>query len=56
MTQLELNQEQRQALRETLENILTDLNVEIANTDLKSFRDKLKLKRDALNQILDKLD
>jgi hypothetical protein len=52
MAQLELSLEQSQALRETLKLVLSDLSVEIANTDLKSFRDNLKERRDHLNEIM----
>jgi hypothetical protein len=52
MALLELNQEQCQALRETLKLVLPDLSVEIANTDLKSFRDNLKERRDHLNEVM----
>ena len=55
MSELQLNPEQHQALSDTLESVLSDLSVEIANTDLKSFRDKLKRRRDALKQVLDLL-
>ena len=52
LEQLELSQEQCLALRETLKLVLPDLSVEISNTDLKSFRDNLKDRRDHLNEIM----
>jgi hypothetical protein len=56
METLELSQEQRDALRETLRLVLSDLSVEIADTDLKSFRDNLKDRRDHLNEIMAMLE
>ncbi len=55
MAVLTLNDTQALALKETLERVLPDLSYEIANTDLKSFRDGLKERRDALKQVLDML-
>lgn len=56
MSQLELNQEQCQALRETLKLVLSDLSFEISDTDRKSFRDKLKEDRDHLKEIMEMLE
>ena len=43
----------RTALADTLESYLSDLRMEIADTDLKDFRDKLKHRKALLNEILD---
>jgi len=56
MTQLTLNQAQSEALHETLQYVLPELSFEIADTDLKAFRDKLKAKRDCLKEVLDMLN
>ena len=55
MTTLELNDNEAAALRELLDRVLGDLSVEIADTDLKTFRDSLKEKRDHLNAIKSQL-
>ena len=55
MTTLELNSYEVAALRELLDRVLGDLSVEIADTDLKAFRDDLKEKRDCLNAIKNQL-
>ena len=56
MPLLELNEAQHQALRDNLKIVLSDLSVEIASTDLKSFRDGLKEKRDHLKAVFEMLD
>lgn len=56
MPQLEVNLEQCQALRETLKLVLSDLSYEISNTDLKSFRDGLKERRDYLKEVMEMLE
>ncbi len=55
MSQLSLTDGQRAALAEVLDRVLSDLSVEIANTDMKSFRDDLKEKRDNLKAVRDQL-
>ena len=42
-------------LKEILENNLSDLRMEIAGTDLKSFRDKLKEKETVITQLIERL-
>lgn len=55
MTTLQLNTEQTEALQVVLDRILSDLSVEIADTDLKSYRDDLKHRRDALREVKEML-
>ena len=52
---LELNDEQRDVLAEVLGRVLGDMSHEIADTDLSSFKEQLKARRDALKAIADQL-
>ena len=52
MVQLDLKPDEQEILRETLESYISDLSVEIADTDSKDFREKLKWRRDVLNKVL----
>lgn len=52
MVQLDLKPDEQEILRETLESYISDLSVEIADTDNKDFREKLKWRRDVLNKVL----
>ncbi len=51
MIQLELSDQERQILDETLQSYLSDLSYEIADTDLYDFREQLKAKRAVLEKI-----
>lgn len=51
MIHLELDDQEIQILDDTLKSYLSDLSYEIADTDLKDFRDKLKSKRAVLEKI-----
>lgn len=53
---LELSDKQQEILADVLKNVLGDLRYEIANTDLSSFRDQLKEKREHLESIADQLE
>ncbi|OHB26078.1 MAG: hypothetical protein A2X84_07560 [Desulfuromonadaceae bacterium GWC2_58_13] len=55
MTQLALTKQQHQVLSEVLETTLSDLSMEISDTDLKDYRDQLKQRREALASILEAL-
>lgn len=55
MTTLQLNVEQAEALQVVLDRVLSDLSVEIADTDLKDYRDDLKHRRDALREVKEML-
>ncbi len=52
MIHLEISEHERQVLCDVLKTQLSDLSYEIANTDNKGFRDQLKARRDALQNIL----
>ncbi|MEJ2566378.1 MAG: hypothetical protein P8164_08800 [Gammaproteobacteria bacterium] len=53
MIHLDLDETERNVLMETLENYLSDLSYEIADTDQFDYREQLKAKRAVLNKILD---
>ena len=55
MPDMTLTDAQAQALRELLDRVLGDMSVQIADTDLKSFRDDLKEQRDHLKSVRDQL-
>lgn len=55
MITLSLDSEHAQVLREALERAVSDLNVEISSTDLKDYRDHLKVRRATLQQIVAQL-
>jgi predicted transcriptional regulator len=52
---LELSDKQQEYLTEVLESVLGNLSYEISNTDLSSYKDLLKEKRDELKTIADLL-
>ncbi len=52
MIQLELKDDEGEALREILRSYLSDLRMEIADTDSKDFRESLKEKEAFLNRLL----
>ncbi len=52
MVRLELNQEERDVLRDTLESFLSDLRYEIANTDAQDYREQLKQRKAILERIV----
>lgn len=52
---IDLNAEERQVLLETLEQDISDLSVEIADTDKMDYRTMLKGRRDALKAAMQKL-
>ncbi len=55
MTTLNLTSEQAEILRDALESYLSDLRMEIADTDNHDFRESLKAKEATLKQILEML-
>ena len=55
MTSLHLSTEQARILEEYLRRVLSDLGVEIADTDRKDYRDEIKAERRLLEQILAQL-
>ncbi len=53
--EIRLNQEEAAILRETLAADVSDLGMEIADTDRKDFRETLKRRKKVLREILHKL-
>jgi hypothetical protein len=56
MTTLELTRAQARVLRTTMKTILSDLSVEIAGTDKKSYREEIKAERAILQEIMSRLE
>jgi hypothetical protein len=52
MFRLDLNAEQRSTLIQVLESYVSDLRMEIADTERKDFRDPLKAQEQILNGLL----
>ena len=55
MINLELTKEEKDILAMVLENDLSDLRMEIADTDSMDFRELLKKKKDVLKKVLETL-
>ncbi len=55
MIQLDLSDEERRTLLEMVETLLSDLRMEIANTDRKDFRDMLKGRKAILVKLIEAL-
>jgi hypothetical protein len=55
MLQLTLTEEEQRLLREILENDLSDLRMEIRETDDRGFREMLKHNEELMKEILGKL-
>ena len=55
MIHLDLADAEADALRETLNGLLSDLRLEIAETDSPEFSDSLQLKRSRLERIMEQL-
>jgi hypothetical protein len=56
MIHLDLDEQEREILDETLQSYLSDLNYEIADTDDHDYREKLKARRSVLDKIKDALE
>jgi hypothetical protein len=56
MTTLNLNAEQAETLKNALTSYLSDLRMEIADTDNHDFRESLKQKEELLKQVLGMLE
>ena len=52
MIQLDLEPEEQKILKEALESYLSDLRVEIADTDNMDYREMLKHRRDVLDKVV----
>lgn len=55
MKQLEITAREAEILEDTLRSDLSDLRMEIADTEEKSFREELKDKEDVLRSLIDRL-
>ncbi len=55
MINLDLTKEENDILAMVLESYLSDLRMEIADTDSMDFRDSLKKRKDVLNKVLEAL-
>ena len=55
MIQLDLTKEEKDILTEILENDLSDLRMEITDTDSLDFREKLKKQKEVLKKVLETL-
>ncbi len=55
MIQLDLSDSERRTLLEMLESVLSDLRMEIADTDRKDFRDMLKARKAVLRKLMEAL-
>lgn len=56
MAKIDLSQDEINILLQTLEGYLSDLSMEISNTDSMDFRDRLKENRHTLQSVLEKLE
>jgi hypothetical protein len=56
MPNLELTSDEALLLKEILQSHLGDLRMEIAGTDLQSFRDKLRKNEEVLKRIIEHLE
>lgn len=55
MPKLELTDDEALLLKEILQSYLGDLRMEIADTDLQSFRNKLRSNEELIKRIIDRL-
>jgi len=53
---LDVNHEEALALKEALDSYISELGMEIADTDLKDFRERLKERKLALMAVRERLD
>lgn len=56
MAKIDLSQDEITILLQTLEGYLSDLSMEISNTDSMDFREHLKENRHTLQSVIDKLE
>lgn len=52
MIELDFNDEERRTLLEVLENVLSDLRMEIADTDSMDFRGMLKARKEVIEKAI----
>ena len=53
--ELNLSEDEQNIIENILENNISDLSMEITNTDKMDYRDKLKIKRNVLQKLLKSL-
>lgn len=53
MIQVDLSEDERQILVQVLDDCLSDLRMEIADTDRQDFRDLLKTRKAAIQKLLE---
>ncbi len=55
MLRLDLTVEERDTLLRVLENVVSDLRMEIANTDALDYREMLRARKETVNRLLEAL-
>ena len=50
--ELNLSEDEQNIIKDILENTISDLSMEITNTDKMDYREKLKFKRNVLQKLL----
>ena len=50
--ELNLSEDEQNIIKDILENTISDLSMEITNTDKMEYREKLKVKRNVLQKLL----
>ncbi|MFZ0454407.1 MAG: hypothetical protein WCE54_17210 [Ignavibacteriaceae bacterium] len=53
--ELNLSEDEQNIIKDILENNISDLSMEITNTDKMDYREKLKIKRNVLQKLLKSL-
>lgn len=56
MITIELSSEEKNILRQLVENYISDLSMEISHTDRKDYRETLKMRRNVLQKLLTALE
>ncbi|MBN2298210.1 MAG: hypothetical protein JXM72_06425 [Deltaproteobacteria bacterium] len=56
MVQLNLSPEEQEALIEVLTDCISDLRMEIADTDKQDFREEIKVRKELLKKVVDALE
>jgi len=56
MVSLDLDQSERELLKELLDNLLSDIRMEVADTDRMDFREKLKEQKRVLHKTIEALE
>jgi len=56
MVSLDLNESERELLKELLDNLLSDIRMEVADTDRMDYREKLKEQKRVLHKMIEALE